>query len=238
MKKNAVIAIVVIIVLAFGLFFALQKTLKGSKQEIKISNKEEDAVGDALEIAKIDDKTEIGGEQKDLGDVKEEKTEEKNIEKKAINTPGISNKLVSWGHQESSGRVINTIIIHSSYNALGGDEYDLGKLIGEYKSYGVSPHYLIDREGKIYCLVEERNIAYHAGESKTPDGRSGVNNFSVGIELMNTKEDKNTSKQYNSLRVLLAYLKEKYTIKYILGHNQIASGRKDDPWNFDWGKIK
>ncbi|NTU66364.1 MAG: N-acetylmuramoyl-L-alanine amidase [Candidatus Moranbacteria bacterium] len=149
----------------------------------------------------------------------------------------IINKLVSFGFQKSSGRDIDTLIVHSSYDAIGSDPYSVSGLIAEYKSYGVSPHYLIDREGNVYRLVEDRNIAYHAGDSKMPDGRTGVNNFSIGVEIMTTKTDKPTGAQYDALNGLIDYLKGKYKMKYILGHDDIAPGRKDDPWNFDWGKV-
>jgi hypothetical protein len=149
----------------------------------------------------------------------------------------IISRLVSWGFSPASDRKIDTIIIHSSYNALGGEEYDTEKLIAEYKEYGVAPHYLIDRQGKIYLLVEEKNIAYHAGQSSVPDGRSQVNNFSLGIEMMNTQEDNYTAQQYAALNSLLAKIKSDYSIKYTLGHNDISPGRKTDPWNFDWKKV-
>src|SRR3989339_1870866 len=94
-----------------------------------------------------------------------------------IDEPKIINKLADWGFSKSDNRKIDTIIIHSSYNAVGSDVHDLDDIIyKEYKPYGVSPHYIISREGKIYRLVEDKNIAYHAGESKVPDGRTGVNN--------------------------------------------------------------
>jgi len=150
----------------------------------------------------------------------------------------IESRLVGFGFQKASGRKIDTVIIHSSYDALGNDPYDVSGLITEYKEYGVAPHYLIDRKGNIYRLVEEKNIAYHAGEGKTPDGRSGVNSFSIGIELMNTKTDSYTDEQYASLKNLLANLKKGYKIKYVLGHKDIAPGRKDDPWNFNFDKLK
>jgi hypothetical protein len=150
----------------------------------------------------------------------------------------IANRLVSWGFQADSGRKIDTIIIHSSYDALGNDPYSVGGVIAEYKEYEVSPHYLIDRTGKVYRLVEDKNIAYHAGESKMPDGRTGVNNFSIGIEMLTTKKDKLTDAQYSALKLLIADLKGKHKITNVLGHNQIAPGRKDDPWNFEWGKLK
>lgn len=149
----------------------------------------------------------------------------------------IKERLVSWGFSKSSERKIDTIIIHSSYNILGGDEYDLDKTILEYKQYGVSPHYVIDRKGDIFRLVQDNNIAYHAGVSKIPDGRTGVNDFSIGIELLNTEKDEFTKNQYNSVNYLIAILRRDYKIKYILGHNQIAPERKTDPWNMDWNKI-
>lgn len=150
----------------------------------------------------------------------------------------INKKLVSWGYASSSDRKIDTIIVHSSYNSLSGDEHSLEKVLDIYKSYGVSPHYIITREGKIYQLVEDKNIAYHAGVSKVPDGRENVNNFSVGIEIINTKSESPSSEEYSSLKKLISYLKDKYKIKYTLGHKDIAPGRKDDPWNFDWKKVK
>lgn len=150
----------------------------------------------------------------------------------------IINKLLSSGFQAASSRMIDTIIIHSSFDAIGSDPYSVNGIISEYKKYGVSAHYLIDRSGAIYRLVEEKNIAYHAGTSRLPDGRTNVNEVSIGIELVNTKDSNFTDKQYASLQSLIDNIKERYGIKNILGHNQIAPGRKDDPWNFDWKKIK
>jgi len=149
----------------------------------------------------------------------------------------ITNKLVDFGFKQAAGRSIDTIIIHSTYDAVGGDPFSVSGVIVEYKSYGVSPHYLIGRDGTIYRLVEDKNIAYHAGVAKTPDGRTNVNEFSIGIELINTKTDKVTDAQYAALNDLIDQLKGEYKIKYVLGHNQIAPGRKDDPWNFDWKKL-
>ena len=150
----------------------------------------------------------------------------------------IIDKLVSFGFQKSAGRKIDTLIVHSSYDAIGADPYDVNGVIAEYKSYGVAPHYLIDRKGNVYQLVSDQNIAYHAGESQMPDGRTGVNAFSLGVEMLTTKTDKLTQAQYDSLNALIVNLKGKYKLTNILGHNQIAPGRKDDPWNFEWSKVK
>lgn len=150
----------------------------------------------------------------------------------------IINKKVNWGYTASSQRNIDTIVIHSSYDALGDEPYDLDGLIKEYQQYGVAPHFLIDRKGAVYRLVDEKNIAYHAGISQMPDGRTGVNNFSIGIELMNTKEDEYTKNQYSNLNKLIEYLEDQFNIKYILGHQNISPNRKTDPWNFDWNEVE
>lgn len=161
---------------------------------------------------------------------------EKQIETKS-EAGKIVDKLVSWGFAKSSGRKIDTIIVHSSYNSLGGDVFDPDKIIDIYKQYEVSAHYLIGRDGTAYRLVEDKNIAWHAGVSKVPDGRTNVNDFSIGIEMINTMDGKYTEAQYDALNQLIKNLKSKYEIKYILGHNEIAPGRKTDPWGIDWKKV-
>lgn len=149
----------------------------------------------------------------------------------------IVDRLISWGFQKASNRTIKAVIVHSSYNAIGGDVYDFEKVIETYKQYGVGAHYFIDRDGTVYRLVSDENVAYHAGVSKLPDGTTDVNSVSLGIEMMNTKDDKFTDAQYSSLNKLIASAESKYSIKYILGHDEIAPDRKTDPWNIDWNKV-
>lgn len=153
--------------------------------------------------------------------------------------PVIQPALISWGYEvPKKQRSIEAIIIHSSYDAIGDDPYDKEGLIQEYKQYGVAAHYLIDRKGSIYQLVLDKHIAYHAGKSTLPDGGTNVNERSIGIELMNTEKDTFTDKQYTALNGLLSQLKDTYDITHILGHDQIAPGRKTDPWNIEWAKVK
>lgn len=151
----------------------------------------------------------------------------------------ITNRLISFGYGiPKSPRNIDTVVLHSSYNSTGGDEYSVDKVIGIWKGYAVAPHYMIDRKGTVYRLVEDKNIAYHAGVSKMPDGRTDVNDFSIGIEILNTEDDQYTSAQYDAVNDLVAYLKKDHGIKYVVGHSDIAPGRKTDPWNFDWKRLK
>lgn len=147
------------------------------------------------------------------------------------------NRLVSWGFSKANDRTIDTIVIHSTYNATGGDPFSVSKIIDIYKSYGVSPHYLVARDGTVYRMVDEKNIAYHAGDSKMPDGRNNVNAFSIGIEVIGKDDGSPSDAQYDALKKLIADIKMRHDIKYILGHSDIAPGRKSDPWGFNWKKI-
>ena len=52
------------------------------------------------------------------------------------------------------------------------------------KKSKVSCHYLIDRKGKILRMVDDNNIAWHAGKSKWKNFKN-INKVSLGIELVN-----------------------------------------------------
>ncbi|MCW1888518.1 MAG: N-acetylmuramoyl-L-alanine amidase [Candidatus Moranbacteria bacterium] len=173
---------------------------------------------------------------------KKETTEIKSEEKKetsedvAPKSFKIQSALVSFGHESASGRKIDTVVLHSSYNP-NGDPYAVGAVRSIWQSYGVAPHYMIARDGTVYQLVSDKDIAYHAGESAMKDGRKNVNDFSIGVEILNTKDDEYTKAQYQATKDLITHLKAKYAIKYVVGHDDIAPGRKTDPWNFDWNKL-
>jgi len=157
--------------------------------------------------------------------------------KASSNDGKIVSKLVSWGFAKSSGRNIKAIILHTSYNAIGGDVFDFGKVVQEWKDAGVAPHYAIDRDGVIYQLVADGNVAWHAGVSKLPDGTTDVNGVSIGVEIINSQDAKFTDAQYAAINSLISILKKKYEIKYVLGHGEIAPGRKTDPWGIQWNRV-
>jgi hypothetical protein len=167
----------------------------------------------------------------------EESPEEENQPQEEENNPEINQMILDFGYSiPDAPRTIDTIIVHSIYNALGGDIYSLNGVLEEYEMYQVAAHYLIDRDGTIYQTAPNEAVAYHAGQSQMPDGRTGVNDFSIGIEIINSEEDNPTEFQYQSLASLANYLKRSYLVpnENILGHNDIAPERKTDPWNFDW----
>jgi len=150
------------------------------------------------------------------------------------NKLNIIDKTVNFGMRIASLRDINTIIVHSVYNASGGDIYDIDLIINQFARYHVSSHYVIGRQGTIYQLVSEKNVSFHAGQSSLPDGHQGVNLCSIGIELMDSIGSSPTEEQIRALTELVRDIKRRYPIKYVLRHSDIAPGRKTDPWNMDW----
>ncbi len=70
-------------------------------------------------------------------------------------------------------------------------------------------------------------------------GRERCNDFSIGIELEGTDELPFTEAQYASLIPLLQSLKQAYPIRAVVGHSDIAPGRKTDPGaHFDWQRLQ
>ena len=149
----------------------------------------------------------------------------------------VIDKTVSFGMRTSPLRKIDVVIVHSVYNASGGDIYDVDLIIKQFSKYHVSSHYIIGRKGTIYQLVNEKNVSFHAGKSSLPDGRLGANTCSIGIELMDSTGDAPTEMQIRSLTALVLDIESRYHIKYVLRHSDIAPGRKTDPWNMDWADF-
>ncbi len=143
-------------------------------------------------------------------------------------------KYVDFGFKKVEARKIEAIIVHSVFNNSGGDFYDVDLILKQFSHYRVSAHYVIGRDGTIYQLVKERDIAYHAGKSRLPDGRKGVNSRSIGIELITAFTEAPTNEQIQALAALTNNIKSRYSIKFVLRHSDIAPGRKTDPWNMNW----
>jgi len=245
MQKKMVVIIIGLVVLLGMTFFGYVIFSKKKIVNITVQNPiSEIAQENNVDVQNTTEKAEenliVQNEPENIDIQENKKTTssqtQSNSETKSSNSK-IVDRFISWGFQKSSDRKIDTIIIHSTYDALGNDPYNIDGIIAEYKQYGVSPHYLIARDGATYHLVADKNIAYHAGVSKMPDGSTNVNDFSIGIELANTTDGKFTDDQYNALNRLIGDLKKQYSIKYILGHSDIAPGRKTDPWNINWDKV-
>jgi len=104
----------------------------------------------------------------------------------------------------------------------------------------VSAHLLIRRTGELIQYVSFQQRAWHAGESSFR-GRCRCNDFSIGIELEGCDNVHYTNEQYQQLARVVAILRQAWPVltdDRIVGHSDIAPGRKTDPGQaFDWGRF-
>ena len=102
----------------------------------------------------------------------------------------------------------------------------------------VSAHFFIRRDGSLIQFVPVNLRAWHAGASSWCE-RERCNDFSIGIELEGTDDLPFTEAQYASLIPLLQSLKQAYPIRDVVGHSEIAPGRKSDPGVcFEWERVR
>ncbi len=133
------------------------------------------------------------------------------------------------------GQAVSLIVLH--YTAMDSADAALDRLCDPEAE--VSAHYLIDREGTLYRLVEEDYRAWHAGEGSWA-GHDDVNSRSIGIELDNDGKSAFAEPLMAKLEALLADLMARYDIpaKAIIGHSDMSPGRKSDPGPyFDWSRL-
>ena len=101
----------------------------------------------------------------------------------------------------------------------------------------VSAHFVIRRNGALLQFVPGARRAWHAGASSW-QGRERCNDFSIGIELEGTDTLPYAAAQYTLLARLLKALTRRYPIRHVVGHRDIAPGRKTDPGPaFDWARL-
>jgi AmpD protein len=113
-----------------------------------------------------------------------------------------------------------------------GDPY-----FASIQSLRVSAHFLIDRSGHLTQYVSVFDRAWHAGVSCWM-GRERCNDFSIGIELEGCDELEFLPSQYAVLNALIAILKTQFPIVDVVGHSDVAPGRKTDPGPcFDWQQL-
>lgn len=165
--------------------------------------------------------------------------------------------------QRPPGVLIDLLVVHAISlppGCFGGTEVDelfLGQL--DQRDWGpekpafyedvaglrVSAHFLIDRLGNITQYVPVAARAWHAGESEW-QGRVRCNNFSIGVELEGDAYTLFEPIQYDRLATLIVTLQQGLQARgwgaigrqQIVGHEQIAPGRKWDPGPFfEWDTL-
>lgn len=149
------------------------------------------------------------------------------------------------------GVVPNVVVVHAislppdSFGGSGVEQLFTNTLDpAEHPYYAdiqhlrVSAHYFVRRDGEVVCFVAPEHRAWHAGVSCW-NGRERCNDFSIGIELEGCDTQPFEPVQYVRLAGLIAELRTRYPIEAVVGHSDIAPGRKTDPGPFfDWQRLE
>lgn len=152
-------------------------------------------------------------------------------------------ETLSPNHDERpAGVAIDTIIVHDTETPGVTKATTIANHFLNPRSQ-VSAHYIIGKAGEILQCVPDTRRAWHAGPSKYA-GREKVNDFSIGIELVNaqTGRDPFTDAQYQSLIALTSDLVTRHGIplERITGHRHVTnypSIKRDPADNFDWKRY-
>jgi N-acetyl-anhydromuramoyl-L-alanine amidase len=153
-----------------------------------------------------------------------------------------------------AGAVAELIVIHNISlppGCFGGDEveqlfcnsldWSAHPYFEEIRGLQVSAHFLLRRCGELVQFVAVDDRAWHAGLSCWR-GRDNCNDFSIGIELEGSDELPYTDAQYHILAALTRALIDHYPAlgpEHLVGHADIAPGRKSDPGPaFDWPRYR
>ena len=141
-------------------------------------------------------------------------------------------------NKRPEGAVIDTIVLHHTASS------NLGGVVKWFrnKEAQVSAHFTIGKDGSIVQHLSTFDRAWHAGVSVDAENRRNVNHFSVGIEIVNKGDGSEpwTEEQLNAVEHIVSVLCRRHPITQIVSHEFIAQppGRKNDPINFPWERMK
>jgi AmpD protein len=164
----------------------------------------------------------------------------------------IARQVPSPNHDQRPAHVAITLIVVHGISLppgeFGGDAIErffTNQLNPEAHPYysdiaalNVSAHFLVRRDGALIQFVACGERAWHAGAS-TWKGKERCNDYSIGIELEGTDDLPYEPPQYETLARLSRALRRRYPISELVGHSDIAPGRKSDPGPaFDWSRLR
>ena len=150
--------------------------------------------------------------------------------------PPRSPQAPEWlGSPNYNSRKANFVVLHHT----GDNDAATALATLTSSTQHVSAHYLVGRNGKVWQLVDENARAWHAGAARWGT-TTDINSVSIGIELDNNGSEAYPDSQIDALLLLLEDVRKRNGIPRanVLGHGDIAPGRKFDPGVlFPWKRL-
>ena len=130
-------------------------------------------------------------------------------------SPSISPKIIVL-HYTAGGTLT------SNFNYFNPAQIENSRALNKTQSpLNVSAHYLIDRGGEIYQLMEDTRFARHT---------IGLNYCAIGIENVGSKAQPLTDAQVAANAMLIRHLANKYPIEFVIGHSEYSKFRGSTWW--------
>jgi N-acetyl-anhydromuramyl-L-alanine amidase AmpD len=135
--------------------------------------------------------------------------------------------------------VVNCIVLHATVEPT--TEGTMGIFLTPQRR--VSAHFVVGRDGRVVQMVRAEQRAWHAGSSIL-DGVERVNDYSIGIEMVNLNDgtDPYPQAQMEAVAGIIRHIRSKYDVPdaRIVGHGDVAlpHGRKTDPVGFDFDRLR
>jgi len=122
-----------------------------------------------------------------------------------------------WNKERGPRRQTRYIILHTTEGPSKGSLEQLHR-------YGEA-NFMVDTDGVVYRLIDQRKLAMHAGRSMW-DGLTNLDDHSIGIEVVGYHNRDITEAQVRALRELLDLLKGVFRIpdQNIIPHSMVAYG--------------
>jgi N-acetyl-anhydromuramyl-L-alanine amidase AmpD len=129
--------------------------------------------------------------------------------------PSISPKIIVL-HYTAGGTLT------SNFNYFNPTRIENARALNKSQSpLNVSAHYLIDRGGEIYQLMEDTWFARHT---------IGLNYCAIGIENVGSKAQPLTDAQVAANAKLIRHLASKYPVEFVIGHSEYGKFRGSTWW--------
>ena len=161
---------------------------------------------------------------------------------------------------------VEKVVVHFTSAVVNypEDPYNMELIRNIFVDSGLSVHYIIDRDGTVYCYMPESRAAWHAGKGTfggVEKYTNSMNKFSVGIELVAIGSEKDmsqylhpdeykaidesligfTDEQYTSLTALIKDICQRNKIEFsrenVIGHDEYNEAKSDPGELFDWERV-
>ena len=161
---------------------------------------------------------------------------------------------------------VEKVVVHFTSAVVNypEDPYNMELIRNIFVDSGLSVHYIIDRDGTVYCYMPESRAAWHAGKGTFGDDEkytNSMNKYSVGIELVAIGSEQDmaqylhpdeykaidesligfTDEQYASLTALIKDICQRNKIEFsrenVIGHDEYNEAKSDSGELFDWERV-